>query len=214
MYTIDLLSGEGVPIRSRPGCIAFACLLIVVPLIVGVVLVGVYLDRQVTVSIQGQQLSRLEGVLGTLSGALEKKRSLEEQSATAAGLLTDIRTALGRHTQWSPALVAVTESLPDALVLTRLEARQEFVSRKVPSKANPKTTIDVQVPVRSLGIGVCGYDGNASYRAVRQLQDSLRSSRVLGPRLDTVTVSQESGTFDGEDVVRYELNCTFKPEVE
>ncbi len=214
MYAIDLLDGEGVPIRSRPGCIAFACLLLVVPLIVGVVIVGVYLDRQVTVSIQSQQLSRLEGVLGTLSGALEKKRTLEEQRTTAAGFLADIKTALDRHTQWSPALTAVTESLPEALVLTKLEARQEFVSRKVPSKANPNTTVDVRVPVRSLGIGVCGYDGNVSYRAVRLLQDRLRSSTVLGPRLDAVTVSQESGTLDGEDVVRYELNCTFKPEIE
>jgi hypothetical protein len=111
-------------------------------------------------------------------------------------------------------LAAVTESLPEALVLTRLEARQEFVTRKVPSKVNLQTTVDVKVPVRSLGIGVCGYDGNVSYLAVRQLQDRLRSSSVLGPRLDAVTVSQESGTLNGEDVVRYELNCTFKPEIE
>jgi Tfp pilus assembly protein PilN len=212
MYTVDLLNGEGVPIRSRPGGIAFACLLIVVPLVVGIVIVGVYLDRQVTVSIQTQQLARLQGVLGTLSAALEKKRSLEEQQVAATGFLADIKTALNRHTQWSPALKTVIDSLPNALVLTKLEARQEFVPRKVPSKGNPKTTVDVSVPVRTLGIGVCGYDGNASYRAVRDLQDRLRSSATLGPRLDAVTVSQESGTLDGEDVVRYELTCVFKPE--
>ncbi len=214
MYTIDLLGGEGVPIRSRPGCIAFACLLIVVPLVVGIVIVGVYLDRQVTVSIQSQQLARLEGVLGTLSAAIEMKRSLEEQKTNTTGVLTDIQSVLGRHTQWSPALGAVTGSLPEALVLTKLEARQDFVSRKVPSKANPKKTITINVPVRSLGIGVCGHDGHVSHQAVQQLQDSLRSSPVLGPRLDAVTVSQESGRFEGEDVVRYELVCTFKPEIE
>lgn len=216
MYAIDLLGGEGVPIRSRPGCIAFACLLIVVPLIVGIVIVGVYLDRQVTVSIQSQQLARLEGVLGTLAEAVAVKRSLQEQQATATDLLEDIQTALDSYWpsgQWSPALAAVTESLPETLVLTKLEARQEFVTRKVPSKANPKTTVETSVPVRSLGIGVCGYDQDGSYRAVRQLQDRLRASAVLGPRLDAVTVSQESGTLGGEEVVRYELNCTFKPEI-
>lgn len=214
MYAIDLLGGEGVPIRSRPGWIAFVCLLIVVPLIVGIVIVGIHLDRQVTVSIQSQQLAKLEGILGTLSGAVEMKEALEAQQQTATRLLVDIRTALGRHTQWSPALVTVTESLPETLILTKLDARQDFVPRKVPSKADPGKTITVNVPVRSLGIGVCGYDGNVSRHAVRQLQDRLRLSPVLGPRLEAVTVSQESGTLDGEQVVRYELNCTFKPEFE
>ncbi|MBN1360402.1 MAG: hypothetical protein JW993_07415 [Sedimentisphaerales bacterium] len=212
MYTIDLLGGEGIPIRSRPGCIAFACLLIVVPLIVAFVLVGIYLDRQVTVSIQSQQLARLEGVLGTLSSAMEMKRSLEEQKTTATAVLGEIKTALKRHTQWTPALTVVTESLPEVLILTKLEARQEFMPRKVLSKTNPQTTVTISVPVRSLGIGVCGYDGEVSYCAVRQLQERLRSSDVLGPCLEAVTVSQESGTLDGENVVRYELNCTFKPD--
>ncbi len=214
MYAIDLLGGEGVPIRSRPGGIAFACLVIVVPLIIGIVIVGIHLDRRVTVSIQTQQLARLEGVLGTLSAALEKKRSLEEQRAGAVDFLADIKTALSRHTQWSPALTTVIESLPDVLVLTKLEARREFVPWKIPAKGDPTKTVDVSVPVRTLGIGVCGYDGTMSYRSVRDLQDRLRSSAVLGPRLDAVTVSQESGTLDGEDVVHYELNCVFKPELE
>jgi len=214
MYAIDLLGGEGVPIRSRPGGIAFACLVIVVPLIIGIVIVGIHLDRQVTVSIQTQQLARLEGVLGTLSAAVEKKRSLEEQRTVAVDFLTDIKTALSRHTQWSSALTTVIESLPDALVLTKLDARREFVRLKIPAKENPKTTVDVSVPVRTLGIGVCGHDEAMSHRWVRDLQDRLRSSAVLGPRLDAVTVSQESGTLDGEDVVHYELNCVFKPELE
>jgi Tfp pilus assembly protein PilN len=214
MYAIDLLGGEGVPIRSRPGGIAFACLLIVVPLIIGIVIIGIYLDRQVTVSIQTQQLARLESVLGTLSSALEKKRCLETERATAVDFLADIKTAVSRHTQWSSALTTVIESLPETLVLTKLEARRELVRQKRAAKDDPKKTVEVSVPVSSLGIGVCGYDGTMSYRSVRDLQDRLRSSPVLGPRLDAVTVSQESGTLDGEDVVHYELNCVFKPELE
>ena len=214
MYTIDLLGGEAVPIRSRPGWIAFVCMLIAVPLLVGVVLVGIHMDRQVTVSIQTQQLTRLEGVLKTLTSAMEKKKALEEQRAATIGLLVDIGKALGRHTQWSPVLETVTESLPEALVLTNLSARQEFVSRKVPSKENPDQTVTVSVPMRSLSISVWGHDGGTTYRAVRQLQDRLRSSETLASRLDTITVSQESGPFDGQPGVRYELNCTFKPEVQ
>ena len=214
MYTVDLLRGEGIPIRSRPAGIAFACLVIVVPFLIGTVMVGTYLDRRVTLSIQKQELTKLQSVLGTLSGAMEKRRALEEQKTVASNILVDVKTALSSHTQWSPALATVAESMPDVLVLTKLEAKQDFVRRKVPAKDDPKTTIDISVPVYTLEIGVCGRDKSTAHQAVRDLQDRLRSSASLGPRLSAVTVSQESGTLDGEHVVSYELNCVFRPAFE
>jgi len=214
MYTIDLLEGRGLPIRSRLERIAFTCLLILVPLIVGLVLVGVYRDRQIVDAIQGQQLKRIEAMLTTLSDALERRRSLEEQAAATAGLVTDIKANVALRTQWSPALATVVESLPDALILTELEGGQEFISKNIPSKVNAAATVNVRIPVRTLGIGVCGRSGDASFSAVRQLQDRLRSSAVLGPQLDAVAVSQEAGTLEGKDVVHYELRCTFKPDME
>jgi len=214
MYTVDLLKAEGIPIRSRPAGIAFACLVIVVPLLIGIGIVGTYLDHRVMLSIQTDELSRVQMVLGTLSEAVERRRILEERKAAAGGLLADVKTALSRHTPWSPALATVAAEMPDALVLTRFEARQEFIRRKVPAKDDPKTTLDVSVPVRTLAINVCGHDRDKAYQAVRDLQDRLRSSAAIGPRLSGVTVSQEAGTMDGEHVVSYELNCVFRPAFE
>jgi hypothetical protein len=214
MYKMDLLKGEGVPIRSRPGGIAFACMVIAMPLIVGSAIASIYLEHRVAASVQSQQLNRLRKAVATLSAALETKRSLEERRTAGTRLLGDIKTALIGHTQWSPILTTVIDCMPDNLILTKLEARQESVRRRVPAKDNPETSIDVDVPMRTLQIGVFGYGEQTAYRAVRNFQDQLRSSAMLAPRLDTLTISQESQTRDGQEIVSYELNCAFRPAVE
>ncbi len=214
MFKIDLLKGEGVPMRSRPGGILFACTVIAVPLIVGIAMVGIGLEHNVALSIQKQQLAKIQGVIGTLSDALEQKHAMEAQKTIYTQLLSDIKTSLKRHTAWSPVLVTLAQAMPQELVLTKLEAQQEFVRRQAPAKNDPGMMIEVMVPIRTLAINVCGQDGNASYKAVRTLQDHLKSTPALGSRLDSVTVSQGSGTLNGQDVVSYELNCVFKPVFE
>jgi len=214
MYTIDLLKGEGIPIRSRPGGIAFACLVIAVPLILGIAMISIYMEHRVATSVQRQQLVRLRQVIATLEPALERKRTLEERRTQGMDLLGDVKTALGQRAQWSPILATVVENLPETLVLTKLQARQNMVRCRVPAKNDPEMEIDISVPVRALDIGVCGQDEYAASQAVRSLQDRLRSSPVLKPWLDTLTVSQEAQTLDGQDVVSYELSCVMKPMIE
>jgi hypothetical protein len=214
MYEIDLLKGEGVPIRSRPGGIAFACLVIAVPLIAGIAMASIYLEHRVAVSVQSQQLTRLRRATTALSGALETKRSLEDQKTLGAHLLGDVKTALTRHTQWSDTLTTVIECLPEALILTRLGATRNIMRRQIPSRENPDVMITSNVPARALQIRVAGRNEDTAYRAVREFQDRLRASATLASRIDTMTVSQESELLNGESVVSYELICAFKPSLE
>ena len=214
MYEIDLLKGEGVPIRSRPGGIAFACLVIAVPLIAGIAMISIYLEHRVATSVQSQQLTRLRRVTAALSGALETKRSLEDQKTLGAHLLGDVKTALTRHTQWSTTLTTVIDCLPEALILTKLAATRDTVRREMPSPDNPDVMITANIPVRSLQVRVAGRHEDTAYRAVRAFQDRLRTSATLASRIDTLTVSQESEFLDGESVVSYELICAFKPSFE
>lgn len=214
MYEIDLLKGEGVPIRSRPGGIAFACLVIAVPLIAGIAMTSIYLEHRVATSVQSQQLTRLRRVTAALSSALETKRSLEDQKTLGVHLLSDVKTALTRHTQWSTTLTTVIECLPEALILTKLAATRDTVRREIPSRDNPDVMVAANFPVRSLQIRVAGRHEDTAYRAVRDFQDRLRSSATLASRIDTLTVSQESEFLDGQSVVSYELICAFKPSFE
>jgi len=211
MYTIDLLKGEGVPIRCRPGGIAFACLIVVVPFLVGVGALSFYMDGRVVITIQNQQVSKLTTAIASLSDAVHKKESLEKEKAQVTGMLSDVKAGLGGRTQWSPILGSLVESLSEPLVLTKLEAHQNTVRHKVPSKDDPSKKVEISIPVRELRIGVCGKDKESSSEAVRQFQESLRSSPTIGPVLDTITVSQNATNLDGQEAVLYELNCVFKP---
>ena len=213
MYTVDLLRGEGIPIRSRPGGIAFACLIVAVPLLTSFDIVSFYLDCDVVIAIQKQQLKRLDSAAGALSDALEKKESLENEKALADNVLSDVGRALTGYTQWSPALTELVGNLSDTLVLTRLEAKQDVVRRKVAAKDGPARMIDLSVPVRSLKIGVCGQHKGSSSEAVKRFEERLRSSATIGPMLDTVSVSQDATMLDGREAVLYELNCVFKPMI-
>ena len=213
MYTIDLLKGEGIPIRSRPGGIAFACLIVVVPFLAAAGMTSYYMDNDVVIAIQKQQESRLTMAVQALSSAVQKREALEKEKAEATHTLSEVKTALGEHHQWSPVLASLIESLSDTLVLTRLEARQDTIRAKVPAKDDPTKKIDTNVPVRVLRVCVCGKDKESSAEAVRRLQESLRSAPALGPLLDTITVSQDVTTLDGHEAALYELNCVFKPVV-
>lgn len=211
MYEIDLLQGEGVPMRSRPGGIAFVCMVIAVPLIIGAAMVTIYLEHRVAISVQSRQLTRLRQAAVALAPALDAKRSLERQKAHGMDVLADVKSALTGRTQWSPVLTTVIDCLPGGLILTRLGATQEVVRRQLPARDNPETTMEISVPVRSLQIRVAGHDEETAYRAVREFQDRLRSSAEIGTHIDMLAVSQESQTLDGAPVVSYELHCTFKP---
>ncbi len=210
MYTVDLLMGEGIPIRSRPGGIALACLIIVAPLLIGLGMTSYYMDGQIILSIESQQLNNIETASGSLSQAVKRKELLEQEKALATGTLSQIKTAVGEYTQWSQALVALVENLSDSLVLTHLEAGQRTVQRKVPAKDDSMKKVDVTVPVRTLKLCVCGRQAGTALDAVQALQDNLRSSTVIGPMLDTITVSQSLATLDNQEAVMYELECVLK----
>jgi len=211
-YTIDLLKGEGIPIPCRPGGIAMACLIVVLPLLLGLGMTSYYMDGEVIVSIEKQQLGKLEAATNNLAAALQKKESLERQKAQAIGRLSDIKAAIEGYTQWTPALGAVVDNLSDVLILTRLEARLDSVRRKVPSKDDPARKVEVSVPVRTLKLCVAGRQAATSLDAVQNLQESLRSSPAIGPILDTITVSQNAAILGNQQAVLYELECVFKDE--
>jgi hypothetical protein len=101
--------------------------------------------------------------------------------------------------------------MPDSVVLTSLEVEQDSVKKKVPKKDDPKKTVEISVGVRTLRMKVSGGPQRNCDEAVKEFMDRLSSSEYLEPRLEKISVSQESEKIDGQDVVSYEISCVFKP---
>ncbi|NQT02477.1 MAG: hypothetical protein HQ580_10665 [Planctomycetes bacterium] len=210
MFTIDLLKGQGVPMKSSPTGIAIAAVTIAVPIVVAITMFGFYLNDKTAASIGEQEIVRYQSEIDNLSGAVELQESLEKEKIFYGDCLSEVKSSIGRYIQWSPVLVTLVENLPSSIMFTALEVKQNSVRKKVPRPENPEEMVEMNVPVRVLQMSVSGNPQDNCGEAVMGFQDSLRSSAFLGPKLENIGYSQESEKLEGQDVASYEINCAFK----
>ena len=210
MFTIDLLKGQGVPMKSSPGGTAIAAVTVVVPLTVAIIMSGLYLNDKIAVSMKEQETARCQAEIDKLSDAVELQESLEKEKIAYGVRLLEVKSSINRYIQWSPVLVTLVENMPNSVMLTGLEVKQHSVRKKVPKKDNPQEMIEKNIPVRTLRMSVSGSPQYNCDKAIKDFRDSLLSSAFLGPRLENIGVSQESGTLEGRDIASYEIDCVFK----
>lgn len=211
MFTIDLLKGQAVPLRSGPGSVAIVAVTAAVPVILAAAMLDSYLHKGIVAPARQQEIIRWEAEIARLSDAVELHESLESEKNVYGDCLSEVRSSVGRYTQWSSVLATLVENMPDSVVLTELQVERQSVKKKVPKKGNPSEMIDIDIPVRTLRVAVSGSSQHDCDKEVKDFRDRLRSSPLLGPKLESVGVSQESDKLDGRDVVCYEINCVFKP---
>ena len=209
MFTIDLLKGQGVPIKTGPEGLAIITATFAVPIIVAIVMFGCYLNNGIIISIQRQEIVNYQEKIDELSDAVTLQKSFEKEKVVYSQSLSEVKSSIGRHTQWSPVLVALVKNMPDSVVLTQLATKQHSVKRKAPGKDGRQ--IDIMVPVRTLQISISGSPYSACETAVRDFRQRLHTSDLLAPKLQDIRVSQGVDRLDGADVVSYEIDCLFKP---
>ena len=210
MFTIDLLKGQGVPIRSGPEGIAVVVVTLVVPVVVAIVMLGCYLHSSIVMSIQKQDILNYETKIEELGDAVQLQKSFEQEKSQINNCLSEVASSIGSHTQWSPIVAAVVRNMPDSMCMTKLKVEQRFVKKQVPSEENPLMMVEITVPAKTLQIGVCAVQHSNSSVVIRDFRDSLRTSLLLQPELENIRVSQKAGKLDDKEVVSYEINCDFK----
>jgi Tfp pilus assembly protein PilN len=217
MFAIDLLKGQGRPARTKPQGVAIFVATFAVPMIVAFLMVGYYYRNKVVITICKQNAANYFTQTERLAEALKLKEAWEKDKSAINGCLTEVAGSIGRHTQWSPVLVAIVQNLPESVVLNSLEVRQSSIKRKTVVKAglekdNKDKKADTSVAVRTLKLRVSGNPGYDCDREVKAFRENLRASNVLGPKLeDVVIASQGRDTLDGREVVAYDIDCIFKP---
>jgi len=213
MFTIDLLKGHGIPIRSRPTHLVIVAITFAVPIIIAIAMLGLYLHNSIVASIKKQRIVNYERKLDQLSGAVELQKSFEKEKKAISTCLSEVSTSISRHVQWSPILQTLVENMPESVVLTNLEVKQRSAKRKVASQDDPNEKIDVPVPARTLQMNVAASTQSKCDEAIRNFRDFLRSSTLLGPKLENIRVSQGFDVLGDQDVVSYQIDCVFKPQM-
>lgn len=214
MYTIDLLKGQGIPEKPKPQGIALLAMTFAVPAVMAIFLFGYYLRNSVIIEIKNQNIKSYDAKMEKLSTAVELRRSFESEKGQINSCLAEVGRTIGRHVQWSGILTALVENIPDSVILTKLEVKDTSVKKKVPIDGDSKKMVEKNVAVKALKMSVSGRSNSNCDRDVKTFRDRLRFSDTLGPKLqDVVIVSQGFGTLDDDDVVSYEIECIFKPEI-
>ncbi len=214
MYQIDLLKGQGLPVKTKPQHVVIIVMAFAVPIIAAIFMVTGYAKNKVVISILNQNIKTVEQQIQKYDYALKYTEAYENEKAAINACIADVSASIGRHIQWSPILVVLVENLPDSVVLTSLDIKQYSVKRKVPAKDNPEKMIDVSVPARTLKMRVSGSPNYDCDSEVKQFRERMKASKVIGPKLeDIVIASQGRDTLDGYDVVTYDIECIFKPHI-
>lgn len=213
MLTIDLLKGHGVPIRSNPDKIALISVALAIPTVIAIVMFGYYLKNNVIISIQQQRMLNYEKSINNMSQAQGLLQAYEKEKKYTDGCLSEVWQNIIKHAQWTPILVEIVKIMPDSILLKGIDIKQDTVKKTVPSKNAGGGDVEISIPIKTLRISVCEKSGLEHGRSIRNFQDSLRSSAVFASILDNITVSQGIDTFKGQDVVSYQINCSFKPKL-
>jgi len=211
MFTIDLLNGQAVPLKSKPGSLAIIVISAAIPVTIAMGMLSFYHRTTIAASAKEQDIAKCEAEIDKLSGAVELQKVLEKKKIAYGSCLSEVKSSIKRHTQWSPVLTTLMENIPDSVVLNSLAVEHDTVKKKVPKEDNPKKMVEIDVLVRILRLTVSGGQQGDSDEAVRDFRDRIRASAFLGPRLEKIGVSQKSETRDGQDVVSYEISCVLKP---
>jgi hypothetical protein len=210
IFTIDLLKGKAVPRKSTPGSIGVTAAATIVPVIIAMALLGIYVRNRVIISVHGHTIANYEAKISELSEAVKLQKSFEKEKTAYSDCLAEISNSLGDHTQWSPVLMTVIENMPDSVVLTELDVIQRSVKKQVRKKDDPAKTTTVSVPIRTLHMTVAAKPQTKSDQEIRNYSERLRSSNVLGPKLENIRISQGLGLLEGQSVVSYQIECIFK----
>ncbi|MGD9109418.1 MAG: hypothetical protein PVG93_00625 [Phycisphaerales bacterium] len=213
MFTIDLLKGQGIPEKSRPEKVIVAAIAAAVPVLVVIIMFGVYLSDRIAVSVQKKEVSSYQKKIDELSDSLAVQRSYVAEKQRIRKYTTEASGAINRHTQWTDILVTLVRNMPDSLVLTGISVEQRNARVKVPNYKKPGEEKEISVPARTLRLSLGGSAGSTSDKQVRDFRDKLRSSDELSSKLEDIIVSQEVNMDDGREVISYEMKCIFKPQI-
>jgi Tfp pilus assembly protein PilN len=209
-FTIDLLKGQGLPLRSSPAGIAVTVISAALPVLMAIVTAGLYMHNKGAISKKEKEITELTVKIDGMSETVELQKALEQEKNHYGVCLAEVQSSIERFNPWSPVLTTLVENMPESVILTELRVEQEIVKKKVPDKENPKKMNDIDTFVTTMRVTVSDSSRSNSDEAVKEFRDFLCSSPLLGPRLEKVGVSKESGTHAGQDVVYYLIDCVFK----
>jgi Tfp pilus assembly protein PilN len=213
MFTIDLLKGQGIPARSRPEGIVATAVTVVLPMAIALTMLGIYLSSRVVINIQRKEIAGYETKIAGLSNEVKAHKNYEKQKGEVQQRIAETADVISDQQQWSDILVTIVENLPDSLILERMAVESRSTKVKVTDDKNSKKKKNKIVMRRTLLLTFGGSAGEDLNRQVQAFRDKLKVSKVLGPQVEDIPVSQRVEMVNDREVITYEMKCILKPQI-
>ena len=211
MFTIDLLKGSGAPLKSHPGKFALSIVPFIVPAIIIMIMVVHYGYNSTVLAMSKTRIDKMQSMIAGYSDDIEYYKSMTGKLTATRQHLGDVSSVIDKHVQWSPMVQTLVETMPDSIMLQKLNLHRSIVRKKMPDKTNENKMISVDCIKRKLRITVYGVSPFDSDTAVQGYIYRLRNSDIfMSVVADVRIVARDVAKLDGKDVPSYEIDCPFK----
>jgi hypothetical protein len=211
VFTIDLLKGQGIPIKTMPGGMILAATAFFVPALFAIIIIGNYLHGSIILSSQKKQISDYKAKTAQLTAGLKTKELLDQEANNVSLFLQETADCLDRQMQWSPIMEFLARNISESLVLEELEVISTSVSKVVSKRSEPNRKVTIVLPKRTLSMVLFGVKQAGSDDAVLELQRRLRTSAAFSNKIEDVRIISQRAE-KRKSGIYYELHCVFKAE--
>ncbi len=200
VFNIDLLKGQGIPLKTSPQAIAIVAAGIVIPFIIVVIMLGIYLNNRVSIPIMEHEMAVYNQKMQTLSDAVNAQQMFYKDRDSINACAPEAVSAVRKFTAWSPVIQAVAENVPGAMVLNSFAGRYSAV----------KSQQGGDSICREIEMGVSGSAKANWDEEVKAFRGRLLENGVLKSRLQDIPVGQQSSRGGEKDSISYDMRMIFK----
>lgn len=212
MFTIDLLKGKGLPLKSRPIFTAFAAIPLVIPLMTAAAMAVCCFQNQAVIQTRKNIILDNQQKTSVFAEDLTSYTAANRQIAGYQAQLDQVNKALGYRIQITPILLELTAALPESLIITKFDlARTDQQKKEINAQTgNAQSSVSVQ---RKLKLTVGGVCNSTTDQSAEQYAQSLRNSKLMSDCLSSVQIiSRSNGTLDDRNCALYEIECNLKEQ--
>lgn len=209
MHKIDLLKGQGLPVKTTIGSVFFAALIFVVPLLIAAAMVGFYLTNKTEIGITTSQIERLDKIIADSEPNASKTEKMRKELNYYATRLNEVAKCVKTYVQWTPVLIDIVKDKPEQMVMKRLEVVNDDKS-SVKKNNDPNKPLVLKIPQRKMTLEING-DGMGDYNlTVQEYQNKLRMESSLQPDIlrDLKYLRKPRTNDSNEDT--YTMNFVFQ----
>ena len=213
MFTVDLLKGTGLPLKSSPTRVALCAIPFIVPAIILAVLIVNYTVNSTVLAATNSRLKKVNSMLQQYSEDISSCREIETEISDTKQRLNNVAGAINRHIQCSPIIQSSIKAMPDNIVLDKFKLYRASYRRKVPDKNDPKKLVFVDVIERTILITACGMSQIGADESIHKFIQNLRESENLSTLIkDIKIVAKKDEEVNGSVVPSYEIECLLNSE--